>query len=305
MLQLTDTQIRILKLLLKYGNNEEGISTYSIGKYQFSRRTFEINREHLLKNKIIQVVKSVKAGKQQREYYDITPLGFFSLLQNMSRKELKREIKTKRFSDFLPKISTHWNDIVKIHHGQEDMILELLKISISNIDLIIRPHHTEEFFADSYFQLSTTISRNHSLSLTLKQEFINWTESDLKEWEEIRSKPILGINLEKEESIQENIVNQSSFLFYFNLLRILRDDVLLHEICQRTSPKRKYDNLDDERRDYLNNCYNKMIKNNPTQKMVKILKSDDEIMEIIKKNLKKWNKELENNHPFKDIFTLK
>lgn len=306
MLKLTDTQIKILNLFLQYGSPEKGMSTYQIGKRKFSRRTFEINRDHLLENKIIQIIKSVDAGKQKREYYDMTPLGFFNLLQNLSNKELKKEVKKKRFFDFAPHISKHWTKIVEFHHGKEDIVMEVLKRSISQIELTKNSQHTEEFEASSSFELSTTIFRNRSLSMTLRQQFINWTGSDLEELEEIRSKPLMGHKLEREETIQENIINQLLFIFCFNMIRLIRDDSLLHGVYIKVSkPKKDFDNFEDEFEDYNNNCYNKMIKNNPTQKTIELLKSDKDMMKIIENNLKKWNEELRNNHPFKDLFDMK
>ena len=80
MLELNETQTRILKVLLDIqieGDNDKGITSYAIRNHGIPGRTFNTNKDVLLYHQLIRIIKEEKTGKQRRFYYELTPVGFF------------------------------------------------------------------------------------------------------------------------------------------------------------------------------------------------------------------------------------
>src|SRR3990172_9206385 len=82
---ISDTHAKILRVLIENQktiprNENDGFSSYKIRQLGVPGRTFEINRDFLLDNNLIKIVTEKKRGKQNRIYYDLTPLGLISYL---------------------------------------------------------------------------------------------------------------------------------------------------------------------------------------------------------------------------------
>ena len=115
MFKITDSRKKIMMLLIRQDKEGSGLSSYSIGNLGIPRRTFEINKEYMIENNLIRVVHSIKAGRQSREYFGITSMGFFILLKNMSLDELKKEMKGKFFCTYFPMIGNYWEKLTEMY----------------------------------------------------------------------------------------------------------------------------------------------------------------------------------------------
>jgi hypothetical protein len=106
-----------------------GLTSYDLQKHGILRRTWDINKEFLIKNQLIHLIRERKTGQQTRQFYDITSLGIFWLLQNQDIDSLKH--------DFLRKYSSHtiltekrWKDMKKLFG---EYLFYILKRSVEQI----------------------------------------------------------------------------------------------------------------------------------------------------------------------------
>ena len=90
-----------------------GLTSYDLGKNNMPRRTWDINKEYLLGFQLVVLIREEKKGKQLRRYYDITPVGRFTLLQKMDIASLEKDF-IKKFSVFVPAVAKHWTELQKI-----------------------------------------------------------------------------------------------------------------------------------------------------------------------------------------------
>lgn len=152
-LSITDTQERILWTFLENRNTTivkdrlpknieklenfdkfeqmiHGLTSYDLGKNNIPRRTWDINKEYLVGYQLVSLIREEKKGKQLRKYYDITPVGRFTLAQKLDIETLKRDF-MKKFSVFVPEIARHWTELEKTW---EDKIYFVLKRSLLQIN---------------------------------------------------------------------------------------------------------------------------------------------------------------------------
>ena len=151
-LSITDTQKRILWTFLDNRNTTivkdnlpkntdqmknydkfepmiHGLTSYELGK-NMPRQTWEINKKHLLGYQLVRLIREEKKGKQLRKYYDITPIGKFTLLQKLDVEALRQDF-SKEFSRFVPEIARHWVELEKIWGNKINFVLKRSLLQIN------------------------------------------------------------------------------------------------------------------------------------------------------------------------------
>lgn len=151
-LTITDTQEKILWCFLEHRNTTmvqdnlprnlekvknfdkfepmiRGLTSYDLGKNKIPRRTWEINRKYLQDFQLVAIIREMKTGTQLRKYYDITPIGIFTLLQKLDLDSLEQNF-IKNFSTFVPEIARYWEELEKMWG---DKLYFILKKSLFQI----------------------------------------------------------------------------------------------------------------------------------------------------------------------------
>lgn len=152
-LTITDTQEKILWCFLEHRNTTmvqdslprnlekvknfdkfepmiKGLTSYDLGKNEIPRRTWEINRKYLQDFQLVAIIREMKTGTQLRKYYDITPIGIFTLLQKLDVDSLEQNF-MKKFSTFVPEIAKQWKELEKMWG---DKLYFVLKKSLLQIN---------------------------------------------------------------------------------------------------------------------------------------------------------------------------
>ncbi|MCH7561001.1 MAG: hypothetical protein IIC67_06505 [Thaumarchaeota archaeon] len=106
-----------------------GLTSYDLGKNKIPRRTWEINRKYLQDFQLVAIIREMKTGTQLRKYYDITPIGIFTLLQKLDLDSLEQNF-IKNFSTFVPEIARYWEELEKMWG---DKLYFILKKSLFQI----------------------------------------------------------------------------------------------------------------------------------------------------------------------------
>lgn len=145
-LSITDTQEKILWCFLDHRNTTtiqdnlprniekmknfdkfepmfRGLTSYDLGKNKIPRRTWEINRKYLQDFQLVALIREIKADTQLRRYYDITPVGIFTLMQKLDMDSLEENF-SKKFSKFVPEIARHWEELEKMWGNKLYFILK-------------------------------------------------------------------------------------------------------------------------------------------------------------------------------------
>ena len=115
---ITDAQKNILQVFLEkqkmpFENKIRGLSSYDLRQNKIPGRTWDINKSHLKKNRLIEIVKTEKTGKQIRKYYRITTLGIFILMKNCERSEFVKIL--KKYHAEIPDLKQNWSTISEIY----------------------------------------------------------------------------------------------------------------------------------------------------------------------------------------------
>lgn len=226
MLAVSNTQENILKVFVFSGKIDEssvGLTSYDLRKIGIPGRTFDINREFLEKHQLIKLtVKRKRGRKQYAKYYDITPLGFFSLLKLMDVKELIKKLETKHVSKFIPLVGDNWNQL-KTMYG--DYVVVFLKRSIDQVRLVpVRPYSKamnwrETLKSKEMIEEIEIPFEDYEFSLKISLRHHTYTE-DEKDF--VKYEPKL-YDYDNYDDYIDTIIDRITFVFYFNLLRINYD----------------------------------------------------------------------------------
>lgn len=231
MFELTDVQTKILKacfdIQIKNPNDEYGVTSYSIRNQKIPGRTFDINKDELLYYQLIRITHEVKAGKQVRVYYELTPIGFFSLIKSLAKDNpaiLESYIK------FIPHLGEKWEKYVQILKPYQFLLPRLLKRALSEIDILpqYRVHTRDYKFRPRIDELTKFIFEDRGLEIIQSELYYPAKEEEKgihpktflskkeKIWKKIFSKESIKIS--------EHMVNRLIFLFYFNAIKLKYDD---------------------------------------------------------------------------------
>lgn len=122
--------LKLVKNFDKFEPMIKGLTSYDLGKNNIPRRTWEINRKYLQDFQLVSIIREMKTGKQLRKYYDITPIGIFTLLQKLDVASLEENF-MKKFSTFVPEIAKQWKELEKIWGDKLYFVLKRSLLQIS------------------------------------------------------------------------------------------------------------------------------------------------------------------------------
>ena len=232
MLELNSTQTKILKIMLdiqmERENSKKGITSYTIRNQGIPGRTFSLNKDVLLYNQIIRIIKEEKTGKQRRVYYELTPIGYFGLLKSLSNNNQKD---FKKYVKFIPHIGAKWEKYNKILKQYHFVLPLLLKRAIDevNITLQFRFHSKDGKIRPRIDETTHLIFENYGLDLRISQLYYPADEEKKRGIHIntfLNNNEKIWRNLFSKESIEisEHMINRLIFLFYFNSIKMGYDD---------------------------------------------------------------------------------
>lgn len=231
MFELTDVHTKILKacfdIQIKNPNNEYCVTSYSIRNQKVPGRTFDINKDELLYYQLIRITHEVKTGKQTRVYYELTPIGFFSLIKSLAKDNpsiLESYIK------FIPHLGEKWETYLRILKPYQFLLPRLLKRALNEISILpqYRLHTRDYKFRPRIDESIRFIFED--LGLEIKQSELYYPAEEEKKGIHhrtfLRMKEKIWKKIFSKESIQisEHMVNRLIFLFYFNAIKLKYDD---------------------------------------------------------------------------------
>ena len=291
MLEITDTQGRILEAFMKYdaqkeGNVGYGLTSGGLEKMGINRKSFDNtdknsinNRQHLLKNDLITPTRIEKHGKQNWQYYKLTILGVLAYLKWANHVGLKKIIS----SSFFPLILMHAKEVRKLYGQITDGILAItadrleleLQETLVNSDTgqekkfgdMIEATTLPIFFVDvTFFRIfkRLKIQRiDHGITTTFENP-----------------------NLET----YNKIADKFTFVFYFNFLNLVFHKYELFNLINKMYPvKLENGKLDSK---YTKTLVNKIKKN--AHRLTMIISSDPQLSKIFKENLSEISKGIPN-----------
>lgn len=230
MFELTKPQTRILQALFeiqKDPNFEDGVTSYAIRNKKIPGRTFDINKEVLLYNQLIRIIHEEKAGKQNRVYYEITPIGFFSLLKSLSKNN---SAVLERYVKFIPHLGERWQKYSQFLKPYEFLLPRLLKRALNEIDILLQYRlHTRDYkFRPRVDESTKFIFEDQGLEIKLSELYFPAKEEErgISHKTFLAEKEKIWKKIFSKESIQisEHMVDRLIFLFYFNAIKLYYDD---------------------------------------------------------------------------------
>lgn len=275
MIKITKTQQQIMRVFLDNAEPKNGISSYTIGKNGIPRRTFEINRNKLLDNFLIEIVEERTTGKQKRIFYKITPLGFFCMLANMNLSELKEEIRKKNFCDFIPLIGNNWDGLKNITKN-ESVLLQSLNLSTIMID--VRKSRYEDGVTAG-FGIITDIPFSGRLDVKFWQDFHKPFSNDEKEKIYTSADSVL---------FHEKILHSLYFSFFIALLGAYTTRELFSGIRIRLEEnvEKQFVTSKELKKHVESWKFHQLY----AEKIVNFFNNDDEIKAILREFLVEFNK---------------
>jgi len=292
---ISDTHAKILRVLIENQktiprNENDGFSSYKIRQLGVPGRTFEINRDFLLDNNLIKIVTEKKRGKQNRIYYDLTPLGLISYLSWVfpetdsitntlsteepmkiawnSIAESRKKFNHRNLRRFSPLIERHWKAITDMgipgfwKFGVAFGGLNLEQQPLRKNDLF------EGFLGNYTFAFSVPFFDNDNkypdTTFEIKFSKIIFLCSD-DSYEKLTKTNDLNTNYFNYESLGEKIADTVTFLFFFHIITEERQYVHMWRIMKDNFKKKKHEKNIDE--------------------LIKIINNDIRLKEIINEHL--------------------
>lgn len=231
MLELTKIQAGILEALFEIQHKNQapshGISSYAIRNQGISGRTFDINKDALLYNQLIRITHEEKTGKQNRTYYELTPIGFFSLIKFLSKND---SVVLERYVKFIPYLGERWsayNQSLKPYHF---LLPRLLKRALDEIDISVqyRLHTKDHKFRPRIEEITRLVFEDRGLEIKQSELYYPAKEEErgIHHKTFLKKKEKLWRKFFSKESIKisNHMVNKLVFLFYFNAIKLEHDD---------------------------------------------------------------------------------
>lgn len=231
MLELTKVQTSILEAFFKIQHinqdPSQGISSYTIRNQGISGRTFDINKNVLLYNQLIRIIREEKTGKQTRVYYELTPIGFFSLIKSLSNND---SAILEKYVKFVPYLGERWSAYNQILKPYQFLLPRLLKRALDEIDISIqyRLHTKDNKFRPRIEEITKLVFEDRGLEIKQSKLYYPAKEEERgiahntffkkkeKLWKKFFSKESI--------TISNRMVNKLVFLFYFNAIKLEHDD---------------------------------------------------------------------------------
>jgi hypothetical protein len=231
MFELNDVQTKILKacfdLQIKNPNDEYCVTSYSIRNQKIPGRTFDINKDELLYYQLIRITHEVKTGKQTRIYYELTPIGFFSLIKSLAKNNpsiLENYIK------YIPHLGEKWDKYIQILKPYQFLLPRLLNRALNEINILpqYRLHTRDYKFRPRIDELIRIIFEDRGYEIRLSELYYPFKEGrrGIHHKTFLKTKEKIWKKIFSKESIQisAHMVNRLIFLFYFNAMKLKYDD---------------------------------------------------------------------------------
>lgn len=323
MLGLRETHLRILSALLEGEKRlaeknqlktrskrkiaTQGVTGFEITK-KVSRGTWDANKEFLLYYQLMRISFSKTTGKQERQYYEITPLGALIILkETKSSSYIEFEIVLKQLFKLLGK---HWNELSKKFGDQ--LLFLILKMSVKQIDLIpsdLGNPKTKDSFRRFYGRrLIEKLDLPFDMQETTLSLFRNYTTYSKKDYTHLKRGKFTKYNKNFDE-ITNSVIERLTFLFYYNILRLKMDPLFMTDflfslfIEQKTQKKQKLTSpyissthiedgpLVQEYENWTLKYHKKIM--SELDSTFKLIKNDKEISHILKENIEYITKKIE------------
>lgn len=231
MLELTKTQTKILEAFFKIQQNSpditHGITSYAVRNQGISGRTFDINKNSLLYHQLIRIIRKEKTGKQNRFYYELTPIGFFSLLKSLS---LNDSSVLEQYVKFIPHLGERWHIYEKSLNPYQFLLPRLLQRALDEIDINVhyRLHTKDHKFRPRIEEITKLVFEDRGLEIKQSKLYYPAKEEErgIHHKTFFKKKEKLWKNFFSKESIKisNQMVDKLIFLFYFNCIKLEHDD---------------------------------------------------------------------------------
>lgn len=271
-----------------------GLTSYDLEKNKIPRRTWDINSKYLLDYELVVLIREEKKGKQLRKFYDITPIGMFTLLQKLDIETLEQDF-LKKFSKQVPEISKHWASLEEKFGKTLFFILKrsLLQINWSHYR---KPMEIDENgysvpFGAALIEKTIFPFESESMELTLFRKYTDFTtakgkQSRVEIGENIESVKIViptSIHLIDFDKISNNILKRLVFVFYYNLIRLHKEDIATVELAGWVWEHQEFEDWRKEARKDPSNAFKKRH-NEQFEIARKIIKASKKTAVLIKKD---------------------
>jgi len=250
MFELNKTEVKILENIIQKDEfdsnfNFIGLTTYQMqkgkdnipsanwAKYKDKLLYFQLvseNYQEKLKPRKPRKSKSkINYTKKFKIRYYVTPIGFFTLLQNLKSDQISCYI-TNDYLKFLPLISEHLSILKKL----DVVFYELFKYSIEHIEL--KPVGTDEIKKGE--KLKSIFNRqieekvilsfiNEQTEMVFSRTFHTFSEPE----KVIVNHLTKHVDLQNHDELINSVSSHLTFLFYFYLMLSQKDILLLDTIC--------------------------------------------------------------------------
>jgi hypothetical protein len=299
MLDLNNTQAKILEKLIQVYRNKsnvitEGITGYELDKLGNLSKLFRNHREILLDNYYIRLNKIEHHFTRHKIYYQITPMGVLAYLKWVTTQKDNDGWLDK---EFFPLVWKHWEELLSIFG---DVLFVIFAKTINRIE--IKPKNNI-MIKGKVFSLPDL---NESITIPLgKTEVKFFREYNSLIKQKIPKKMKDGIeNLQDVNlEIDHKITERFTFLLYFNLLNhgidvgekiniIMPDQVSIFD-------QKITNDLITRKQTEINEFDNRM-KNN-TEKLFSIIRKDKELHKLMSSTISEMIYDLSNRKSLKII----
>ncbi len=230
MFELSKAQTKILKVFFdiqrQKSYKEKGITSYAVRTHGVPGRTLDINKDVLLYYQLIRIIHAEKTGKQNRFYYELTPIGFFSLIKSISKEDSILE----KYVKFIPHLGERWQKYTQNIKPYQFLLPRLLKRALNEIDITpqYRLHSRDDKFRPRIEEETRFMFEDRGLEIKLSELYYpsDQEEKGIHHNTFLKKKEKIWKKLFSKESIKisDRMVNKLIFLFYVNAIKLKYDD---------------------------------------------------------------------------------
>jgi len=319
MIELTDSQIEILKAFLEYdqetkGKVGNGLSSAALGKRGLNRRTFEINLPFLLSHYLLKISKQEKHGFQNWKYYDLTPLGIIALLKHSQKlKSGKDFILSERFFPHIKKYQKKLETIFSEFEFEMFLSRTSDQIEVSPLHITKEKRGGLELGRTSWhnermsFLLMDAKFKGYPLEVSI---FNNYSLTDF-EMDFLTKKGAITLVKEKhlglgdlDKKISEGITDRFTFLFFLNCINYpyigVFDKPTVTFLDEDRSRNKDLKKIENEAKKHAEETFTKMKKN--PKKIISIINNDPKLKKLFMDTIERIKKDLNQLKKIDEIY---